>query len=108
VSESTQSALRRIWRDVGLVERDFRVDKARDPDIGFAETAFAWCSGRHLSQVLDTSGMTAGDFVRWARQVIDFAGQVAVAASGTPLAETCREVVYRMRRGVVDVSAAGD
>ncbi|WP_425413850.1 DEAD/DEAH box helicase [Propionicicella superfundia] len=107
-SEAVQSAVRRVWRDVADVERDFKVDKGRDPDIGFAEAAFAWCAGRPLTEVLDLSGLTAGDFVRWARQVIDFAGQVAVAAAGTDLQATCREVVYRMRRGVVDVSAAGD
>ena len=58
--------------------------------------------------MLDVSGLTAGDFVRWARMVIDFAGQVATAASGTSLRDTAREVVYRMRRGVVDVSADDD
>jgi ATP-dependent RNA helicase HelY len=107
-SEATQSAVRRVWREVADVERDFRVDKGRDPDIGFAEAAYAWCAGRPLTTVLELSGLTAGDFVRWARQVVDFAGQVGQAASGTPLRDTCREVVYRMRRGVVDVSAGDD
>lgn len=107
-SEATQSAVRRIWRDVADVERDHRVDKGRDPDIGFAEASFAWCAGRPLAEVLEISGLTAGDFVRWARQVIDFAGQIATAASGTGLSETAREVVYRMRRGVVDVTADDD
>ena len=107
-SEATQTAVRRVWREVADVERDFRVDKGRDPDIGFAEASFAWCAGRPLAEVLDVSGLTAGDFVRWARMVIDFAGQVATAASGTSLRDTAREVVYRMRRGVVDVSADDD
>src|SRR3712207_7695122 len=51
---------------------------------------------------------SAGDFVRWVRQVTDFAGQVADAAGPGPLRETAREVVRSMRRGVVTYSADDD
>lgn len=107
-SEAAQSALRKVWRDVSLLERDHRLERARDLDIGFAESIFAWTSGRDLAEVLDTSGMTAGDFVRWTRQVIDLAGQLAEASGPGPLRKTCREAIVRMRRGVVDLDLTED
>ena len=103
-SEAAQVRLRAIWRDVGLVERDHRVDRGPEPDIGFAEAAHAWASGEDLADVLNLSGLPAGDVVRWVRQVIDVAGQVADAAGSSTLRATCREVVAGMRRGVVDVA----
>ena len=103
-SEAAQVRLRAVWRDVGLVERDHRVDRGPEPDIGFAEAAHAWASGAELADVLTLSGLPAGDVVRWVRQVIDVAGQVAAAAGSGKLRTTCREAVAGMRRGVVDVT----
>jgi ATP-dependent RNA helicase HelY len=100
-TEVAQTAVRQVWREVGLLERDHRLDKGRDPDIGFAEPVFWWASGQPLAEVLLGSGLTAGDFVRWTRQVIDLAGQVADAAGPGGLRATAREAIDRMRRGVV-------
>ncbi|MHB1009237.1 MAG: DEAD/DEAH box helicase [Propionibacteriaceae bacterium] len=102
-SEAAQVRLRAVWRDVGMVERDHRVDRGPEPDIGFAEAAHAWAGGSDLADVLALSGLPAGDVVRWVRQVIDLAGQVADAAGPGSLRATCREVTVGMRRGVVDV-----
>ncbi|MFT3969867.1 MAG: DEAD/DEAH box helicase [Micropruina sp.] len=107
-SEAAQQELRRVWRDVGLTERDHRLERGPEPDIGFAEPIHGWASGRPLGDVLDESGLTAGDFVRWARQVVDFAGQVGRAAGPGPLRDTCRELVDRVRRGVVDAAPLED
>ncbi len=104
-SEAAQSRVRQVWRDVGLVERDHRIEKGPDPDIGFAEAAYAWAAGESLGEVVDTYGLTAGDFVRWVRQVIDSAAQLADAAGVGSLRETCRGVVKAMRRGVIAVDA---
>jgi ATP-dependent RNA helicase HelY len=93
--------VRRIWREVSLVERDARLDRAPEPDIGFSEVAHGWAAGQALQAVLEGSDMTAGDFVRWIRQVADFAGQIADAAGPGELRETARLLVRSMRRGVV-------
>jgi ATP-dependent RNA helicase HelY len=106
-SERAQSALRGIWRVVSLAERDHRLGSHVEPDIGFAEAVFGWTAGNPLGEVLETCGLTAGDFVRWARQVVDVAGQVADASEGD-LRKTCREVVQCVRRGVVDVAPLED
>ncbi|MDA8439583.1 MAG: DEAD/DEAH box helicase [Propionibacterium sp.] len=101
-SEQAQQRLRDTWRRVGLVERDFRVERAPAPDIGFAEAAYGWASGWTLAGVLEHSGLSAGDFVRWVRQVVDFAGQIADAVGPGDLRRTAREVVVAMRRGVIE------
>jgi ATP-dependent RNA helicase HelY len=46
--------------------------------------------------------LTAGDFVRWVRQVLDFADQIGQAAGPGPLRETVHVLARSMRRGVVD------
>ena len=101
-SERAQHEVRQVWRRVSLVERDFRLDRGSEPDIGFAEAAHAWTQGKPLAAVLRECGLPAGDFVRWVRQVIDMAGQVGNAAGPGDLRRTCREVVEAMRRGVVE------
>ena len=58
--------------------------------------------------MLDDSDLTAGDFVRWIKQLIDLCGQVADAAGSTTLRETARDVVRRTRRGVVAVAPMED
>ena len=55
--------------------------------------------------MLADTELTAGDFVRWVRQVTDFAGQIADAAGPGELRETARTLVRSMRRGVVTYSA---
>jgi ATP-dependent RNA helicase HelY len=93
--------VRRIWHEVSLVERDTRLNRGPEPDIGFSEIAYGWAAGRTLSAVLQGRDFTAGDFVRWIRQVADFAGQIADAAGPGDLRDTARLLVRSMRRGVV-------
>ncbi|RMB59055.1 DEAD/DEAH box helicase [Tessaracoccus antarcticus] len=107
-SERAQSELRQVWREVGQLERKHRRDRGREPDIGFAEVSWRWASGQELAKVLAHGQLSAGDFVRWVRQVVDFAGQLAQAAGPGDLRRTCLSIVDRMRRGVVDVDLEED
>ena len=100
--------VRRIWHEVSLVERDARLDRGPEPDIGFSEAAYSWAAGRSLQAVLHNSDLTAGDFVRWVRQVADFAGQIADAAGPGDLRDTARLLLRSMRRGVVSYAAEMD
>lgn len=97
-------ALRRVWREVSLAEREVRIERGPEPDIGFARAAYAWAAEQPLAEVLENNDLTAGDFVRWVRQVIDFAGQIADAAGPGALRNQARRVVSAMRRGVIDFS----
>lgn len=100
-SEIAQSRVRAIWRRLGEVERDNRVDRSPPPEIGFAEAAFDWASGLPLAVVLQRTQLSPGDFVRWVRQVVDLAGQVAQAPGVGELTRTCRQLIGAMRRDIV-------
>jgi ATP-dependent RNA helicase HelY len=100
--------LERLWRDLSEVEREHRLDFLRRPDAGLAWAAYRWAEGDDLGEVLDDSDLTAGDFVRWIKMLIDLCGQVADAAGDSPLRETARDVVRRIRRGVVAVAPMED
>ena len=80
-TEAAMTEVRRIWREVSLVERDTRLPRGPEPDIGFSEVGVR-LGGRSVAgrRCWPTADLTAGDFVRWVRQVVDFAGQIADAA----------------------------
>jgi ATP-dependent RNA helicase HelY len=101
-------ALEGLWRDLAEVERAHRLDFLRRPDAGLAWAAYRWAEGDDLAEVLGESELTAGDFVRWIKQLIDLSGQVADASGAGPLRETARDVVRQVRRGVVAVAPLED
>ncbi|HHU39186.1 MAG TPA: DEAD/DEAH box helicase [Propionibacterium sp.] len=107
-TEVAQTMLRRIWREVRLLERDHKLEQGRDPDIGFAEAVYGWASGVALGDILEATELTAGDFVRWMRMVIDLLGQVADAAGDSIVRDHAREAIGRLRRGVVDAAYLED
>ena len=94
-----------IWAELDALEREHRLDFLREPDLGFAWAAYRWAEGDELDDVLGETDLAAGDFVRWVKQLLDLADQVADAAGDTPLRRTAREAVHAlMRRGVVAYS----
>jgi ATP-dependent RNA helicase HelY len=109
----------RIWGRLDSLEEDFKINQAegigqREPDLGFAWSAYQWASGKGLDEVLRESEMPAGDFVRWCKQVIDVLGQIAAAApvggaGGAPssVARNARKAVEGLLRGVVAYSSVG-
>ncbi len=98
----------KLWGRLDALERDHHLDFLRQPDAGFAWAAYRWAEGDELDDVLNVVELAAGDFVRWMKQLLDLAGQVADAAGEGPLRETARGVVAAVRRGVVAYSALGD
>ncbi len=105
------AATMRLWVDLEADERRHRVDRTREPDHGFAWPIHRWARGEPLSAVLtaaETNGMelSAGDFVRWCRQVLDLLDQIAgVAGRDTPVGRAAGQAVTAIRRGVVAVGA---
>ena len=55
-----------------------------------------------------TTGLAAGDFVRWVKQLLDLCGQIADAAGDGPVRDHARIAVDRLRRGVVAYSSVTD
>jgi ATP-dependent RNA helicase HelY len=98
----------KLWGQLDALERDHHLDFLRQPDAGFAWAAYRWVEGDELDDVLNVVELAAGDFVRWMKQLLDLAGQVADAAGDGSLRETARDVVTAVRRGVVAYSGLGD
>jgi len=100
-----------MWSELAGDEHAAGVELTREPDVGFVWPIFRWARGEPLSKVLASGhtaegDMPAGDFVRWARQVVDLLGQIADAVpSGHPLRKSARDAARLVNRGVLDYSA---
>ena len=97
-----------LWGQLDRLERDHRLDFLREPDLGFAWAAYRWADGATLDEVLNETDLAAGDFVRWMKQVLDLAGQIADAAGPGSLRDTAREAVSLLRHGVVAYSSLAE
>ncbi|HKB30851.1 MAG TPA: DEAD/DEAH box helicase [Streptosporangiaceae bacterium] len=98
------AAMARLWGELDAIERDNSLSFLREPDLGFAWAAFRWARGHRLDAVLTECGLTAGDFVRAVKQLIDLLDQIAAAAD-PGLAAAARAAIEAMRRGVVAYSS---
>ncbi|MDX6744265.1 DEAD/DEAH box helicase [Actinocorallia sp. A-T 12471] len=104
-SRDALTAMVRLWRELEGVEKDNDVAFQREPDLGFAFAAYRWAGGEDLDEVLSEAGMTAGDFVRSVKQLMDLLGQIADAAGDGEVRTTARKAAEAMRRGVVAYSS---
>ncbi|MBX8689822.1 hypothetical protein GO011_20500, partial [Mycobacterium sp. 20091114027_K0903767] len=85
---------------------------SREPDEGFVTAVYRWATTGDLGAALaasdaggSASALSAGDFVRWCRQVLDLLDQVRNAAPTPALRNTAKRAVNDVRRGVVAVDA---
>ncbi|MCZ4498198.1 MAG: hypothetical protein JWQ74_751 [Marmoricola sp.] len=101
-------AMTSLWADLDTLEREHKLEQLREPDFGFCWAAFRWAEGDDLDEVLDVTGLAAGDFVRWVKQLVDLAGQISDAAGDPVLRDNAREAVTRLRRGVVTYTSVMD
>ncbi|RNL65756.1 DEAD/DEAH box helicase [Nocardioides marmoriginsengisoli] len=97
-----------VWSDLDALERQHKLEQLREPDFGFCWAAYRWAEGDDLDEVLDATGLAAGDFVRWIKQLLDLAGQVADATGDAVVRDNAREAVVRLRRGVVSYTSVTD
>jgi ATP-dependent RNA helicase HelY len=98
----------RLWGHLDALEGQHGLDFLREPDLGFAWTAFSWASGMSLDAVLRDADLPAGDFVRWIKQLVDVLGQIAAAAPDhSKVGATARKAIEALRRGVVSYSSVG-
>ncbi|WP_028935878.1 DEAD/DEAH box helicase [Pseudonocardia spinosispora] len=106
VSEAL-SATMRLWSELESDERRHKLERTREPDAGFAWPMHRWARGQSLAAVLTAAEqngqeLSAGDFVRWCRQVIDLLDQLgAVAGPTSPVGKAADRAVRAVRRGVV-------
>src|SRR6202012_3848392 len=99
------SRMVRTWGQLDELEKANGVSFLREPDLGFAATAYEWAGGARLDDVLADSDLTPGDFVRSVKQLVDLLDQIAAAPRAGPgrahVAETARAAIAAIRRGVV-------
>jgi len=106
------AATTRLWVSLEADERRHKLERTRQPDAGFAWTVYRWARGESLERVMtaaESAGaeISAGDFVRWCRQVIDLLDQLRdVMGRAHPVGAAAHEAVKGMRRGVVALGTA--
>jgi ATP-dependent RNA helicase HelY len=100
----------RIWADLADGESDLGLPRSREPQLGFVWAAYRWTRNESLDRVLTSASevgvdMSAGDFVRWCKQLLDLLDQIADAPepSGArhPVAGRARVAARAIRHGVV-------
>ncbi|WP_067843839.1 DEAD/DEAH box helicase [Nocardia lijiangensis] len=100
-----------VWSELRSDEARHKLPPTREPDLGFVTGVYKWAHGDGLAESLLASGdqgapLSAGDFVRWCRQVIDLLDQIHSTADDPEIAGTAAKAVRAIRRGVVAVDAA--
>jgi ATP-dependent RNA helicase HelY len=93
------------WAELDELERAHGLATVQPLDAGLVEPIHRWASGRGLDAVLRGGELTAGDFVRWCKQVVDVLDQVAQAAPRPGLRQAAARAVDQLRRGVVAYSS---
>ena len=103
---------RRLWTELRADEQRQRITGSREPEGGFVPAIYRWATTGDLTTALaasDASGtgmpLSAGDFVRWCRQVLDLLDQVRNAAPTPVVRATAKRAINGIRRGVVAVDA---
>ncbi|MCD2194956.1 DEAD/DEAH box helicase [Actinomycetospora endophytica] len=108
-AESAVTSTVQLWQDLVADERRHHLDRTREPDLGFAWPVHRWAKGDALSAVLSSARshgieLSAGDFVRWCRQVLDLLDQIrAVCGGEDPVGRAASDAGRAIRRGVVAV-----
>jgi ATP-dependent RNA helicase HelY len=93
-------------------EQTHRIAPSREPDDGFVNVIYRWARTGDLAAALAAadatsagSPLSAGDFVRWCRQVLDLLDQIRNAAPDAELRASAKRAIGDVRRGVVAVDA---
>src|SRR5699024_7732757 len=99
---------RRLAVQLRSDEQRHRITASREPDDGFVAASYSWASTGDLvsalaaSEVAGTGSLlSAGDFVRWCRQILDLLDQVRIAGPNPELRSIAQRAIAAIRRGVV-------
>ncbi len=95
------------WYSLQQAEHAADLTITAQPHPGLVWPIVRWVRGNELLASLTGSDMAAGDFIRWARQVMDLLDQLASLDDTHPdLARRCRRAKDLVNRGIVAYSSA--
>jgi len=97
--------VRRISEIIGREEVIHSIPRHRAIDEGFIDYALEWCRGDNLHDVLDEGTLSAGDFVRTMKQLIDLTRQIEGVLTDPIDANSANQASDRLFRGVVALAS---
>ena len=97
--------IERISRKLGAQEVQYGLLPHRFPDPGFMCTAYDWAHGTSLFDILDEDDVTAGDFVRTMKQLIDLLRQFSTIDDETISSHLSGLAAKSLFTGVVAASS---
>lgn len=99
----------RLWGELSGIENDHKLHESRRIDAGLSWAVYRWAKGATLMKILTSNDVTAGDFVRWVRQVVDLLGQiVTVTPRDSPLHQQAVNAVALLHRGIISFHSHGN
>ena len=103
--ENAAEILVQEWSRLNDVEEQHRLPLTGEPELALIWPMHKWAQGRSLQAALHGTDLAAGDFVRWAKQVIDLLDQLATVRDlPGGLHRECVAAIGLVRRGVVSYS----
>lgn len=106
-AEAAIRSLFSLWGEISSLEAKHKLSTVRKPDAGFAWCIYRWANGGRLTGVLHDTDLSAGDFVRTTRRLIDVLEQLG-AVGGESLSPVAYEAVDLVRRGIVSAAELED
>lgn len=105
--------LKTRWRSAAKMSQRLAIDETnhglvvhRGPESGFMGAALDWASGTPLVDVLEEDELTAGDFVRTIKQLIDLLRQLSIVLFEESDRNAASEAAEMCFRGVVAASSS--
>ncbi len=92
-------------KELNRAEEDLGLPLTRLPDPGFSDLALAWARGEGIDRVLADDEVSAGDFVRNIKQLVDLLRQLGDVAPDPDTSAAAREAADQVFRGVVAASS---
>ena len=94
----------RLSRSINDLEALARIESSSGAEPALAGAVRAWAEGADLAEVLEACELTAGDFVRWSKQLLDVLGQLACLAPAEDAAPERRRALTALSAGAAQAS----
>lgn len=97
------SATEAVQEELYELQGEYRLPKEQRLQLDMAWGVYRWATGAKLQDALKLTGLLAGDFIRWSKQIIDLLDQISVSADAQ-VAETSYKAIDLVKRGIVAYS----